>query len=252
MNLSHADFANSESFETSGVRLYRELQHEILTGKLHPGERLIRRELCARFQLSQSTVTEALWRLENDGLVESAPMYGTRVCEISLDRTRNEHVLREALECQVARELAHVLHPDDEPRLLKLADKVDSAMRGDGQSQESMELHRIFHMTLAELTTFTLLAKEVALQWHRHLVLFNKISSRILPIPAGWHRSLLTEIFSRDPERAERAMRTHVRYGHSQQLQVVAEINRDLQAGESENATGRTHADGSGQSEVQP
>ncbi|MDR1282922.1 MAG: GntR family transcriptional regulator [Opitutaceae bacterium] len=247
MNLSHDDFANSESFETSGVRLYRELQHEILTGKLHPGEHLIRRELCARFQLSQFTVTEALWRLENDGLVESAPMYGTRVCEISLDRTRNEHVLREALECQVARELAQVLHPDYEPRLLKLADKVDSAMRGGtGQLQESMELHRTFHMTLADLTTFPLLAREIALQWHRHLVLFNKISSRILPIPASWHRSLLIEIFSRDPERAEHAMRTHVRYGHSQQLQVVAEINRSLQAGESGNDADRTHADGSG------
>ncbi|MDR1280946.1 MAG: GntR family transcriptional regulator [Opitutaceae bacterium] len=253
MNLSHTDFGENEPFETSAVRLYHELQHEILAGKLHPGARLVRRELCSRFGLSQSTITEALWRLESDGLVESAPMYGTRVCEISPERTRGEHVLREALECQIAREVAEVLHPCDEPRLLDLADKVDATMRADEMmkagatySGEGMELHRSFHTALAEVTGIDLLIREVDRQWRRHLVLFNWISSRMMPVPDGWHRTLLVEIFSRDPDRAERAMRTHVRYGRANQLQVLAEIRRDHQAAANtpgENATKPTRSD---------
>ncbi len=229
MNIKQEKTGRVEVFETSAVRLYHQLQREILTGKLHPGERLVRKALCGRFGLSQSTVTEALWRLESDGLVESAPMYGTRVCEITMERTRNEHILREALECQVAREVTEVLRPDDEPELLEMADRVDRAMCvGAKYSEEGMEAHRAFHMKLSELTGLELLIKEMDQQWRRHLVLFNWISSKLLPVPDGWHRMLLTEIFSRDADRAERAMRAHVRYGRSRYLDVVEEINRDL------------------------
>ncbi|MDP0497398.1 MAG: GntR family transcriptional regulator [Verrucomicrobiota bacterium JB024] len=228
MNIKQAKSGQVEVFETNAVRLYHQLQREILIGKLHPGERLVRKALCDRFKVSQSTVTEALWRLESDGLVESAPMYGTRVCEITMERTRNEHILREALECQVAREVTEVLRPDDEPVLLEMADEVDRAMQvGAKYSEAGMESHRSFHMKLAEITGLEILMKEMDQQWRRHLVLFNWISSKLLPVPQGWHRMLLLEIFSRDPDRAERAMRTHVRYGRSRYLEVVEEINSD-------------------------
>jgi DNA-binding GntR family transcriptional regulator len=57
MNFKSFETTGDTSFETSAVRLYHELQKEILTGKLPPGTRLIRRELGKRFELSQSTVS---------------------------------------------------------------------------------------------------------------------------------------------------------------------------------------------------
>jgi DNA-binding GntR family transcriptional regulator len=229
MNIKQTKSGSVEIFETSAIRLYHELQHEILRGDLHPGARLTRRALGSRFEVSQSTVAEALWRLESDGLVESAPMYGTRVCELSRERTRNELVFREALECQVAREVAEILRAEDQAELLQMADAVDAAMRiGEKYSSEGMELHKSFHMRLAEMTGLDLLVQQMDMQWRRHLVLFNWISSKVLPVPDGWHRMLLGEIFTRDLERAERAMRSHVRYGRSHHIDVIDEINREL------------------------
>ncbi len=229
MNIKYGETGGAEVFETAAVRLYHELQREILTGDVHPGERLTRRALGQRFGVSQSTVTEALWRLESDGLVESAPMYGTRVRELTRERTRNEHVLREALECQVAREVVDVLRAGDQQDLLDLADRVDVAMcNGTKHSMEGMELHMEFHMKLAEMTGLDLLVQQMDMQWRRHLVLFNWVSSKMLPVPDGWHRMLLGEIFSRDADRAERAMRTHVRYGRAHYIEVVEEINREM------------------------
>lgn len=228
MNFKSFSATEDAAFETNAVRLYHDLQKEILTGKLPPGTRLVRRELCKRFGFSQSTVSEALWRLESDGLVESAPMYGTRVCHMTMDRVRNELVLREALECEVARLATETILPKHEQPLLDLAAEVDEAMR-EGSSipaDQGMDIHRAFHMELTQITGYELLVREVDLIWRRHFVLFNWISAHVLPVPANWHRTLLTEIFSRDPDRAERAMRAHVRYGKAQQLQVLAEVNR--------------------------
>lgn len=228
MNFKNFDAAGDNNFETSAVRLYHELQKEILVGKLPPGTRLVRRDLGKRFEYSQSTVSEALWRLESDGLVESAPMHGTRVCRMTMDRVRNEIVLREALECQVARLLTETLLPKHEQPLLNLAASVDESMHEDSQvtPEDGMDIHRAFHLELVKLTGHELLVREVDRIWRRHLVLFIWISSHVMPVPANWHRTLLTEIFSRDPDRAERAMRAHVRYGKSQQLKVLAEVNR--------------------------
>ena len=235
MNFKSFEATGEAGFETSAIRLYHDLQKEILTGLLPPGARLVRRELGKRFALSQSTVSEALWRLESDGLVESVPMYGTRVCHMTLDRVRNELVMREALECEVARLVTETLLPKHEQPLLDLATLVDEAM-GEGTQiapDEGMEIHRAFHMELVKITGYELLVGEVDLIWRRHFVLFNWISAHVQPVPANWHRSLLTEIFSRDPDRAERAMRAHVKYGKSQQLEVLAEVNRLSQHGES-------------------
>lgn len=234
MNFKSFSATEDAAFETNAVRLYHDLQKEILTGKLPPGTRLVRRELGKRFNLSQSTVSEALWRLESDGLVESAPMYGTRVCHMTMDRVRNELVLREALECEVARLATETILPKHEQPLLDLAAEVDEAMRegSDTPADQGMEIHRAFHMELTQVTGYELLVREVDLIWRRHFVLFNWISAHVLPVPANWHRTLLTEIFSRDPDRAERAMRTHVRYGKARQLEVLAEVNRLAQHGD--------------------
>jgi DNA-binding GntR family transcriptional regulator len=58
---------------------YTTLCDAIVTGMLAPGEQLHDTELCAWLGLSRTPVREALTRLEEEGLVESAPQRYTRV-----------------------------------------------------------------------------------------------------------------------------------------------------------------------------
>ena len=53
-----------------------------MDGTLAPGERLRDQELCKWLGLSRTPVREALGRLEQDGLVESAPQRYTQVAPL--------------------------------------------------------------------------------------------------------------------------------------------------------------------------
>jgi len=228
VNIKQSD--SEFSFETQAVRLFRTLEFEILAGKFQPGDRLVRRDLTKRFKLSQATVSEALWRLESEGLAESAPMYGTRVARITLQRIHDELVLREAMECQVARLAAGKAAPADKPQLIELADKVDALLRGsDSYSKDDMLIHQDFHIALARLTGSHLLVKEIERVWRRHFMFFSWVSAQVWPSPKHWHRALVRAIYTGDPDVAERAMREHVQYGAAHQLEVLEKIQHDKQ-----------------------
>ena len=219
-------FPSSEaSFETQAVRIFRILEQEILRSKLKPGLRLVRRDLAQRFEVSQATITEALWRLESEGLAESAPMYGTRVAQITPERVRDETILREALECEVARLLARNLSTFNPAPLYELADRVDLMMnKPAAYAQEGMEAHQEFHIQLATLTGSFLLKREVERIWRRHCVFFHWVSAQVHPVPAHWHRLLLDAILTGDPDRAEQTMRKHVLYGSDFQKEVLGQM----------------------------
>jgi DNA-binding GntR family transcriptional regulator len=226
MNIKHLN--SSFPFETQAFRLFRDLEYEILAGKWTPGQRLIRREISNRFGVSQATVTEALWRLEADGLAESVPMFGTRVTGITVQRVKDEVVLREALECQVARLVAETVPPSDLTPLNQLAEQVDAMMRNaDTYSKEGMETHQEFHLALARLTRSSLLIREVERIWRRHCIFFNWVSAKVLPVPEHWHRTLLGALSTGDPQKAEDVMRQHVNYGSTHQLEVLRKMSED-------------------------
>ena len=63
-------------------KAYAALRDAIVDGTLQPGERLRDQELCEWLGLSRTPVREALNRLEQDGLVESAPQRFTRVAPL--------------------------------------------------------------------------------------------------------------------------------------------------------------------------
>src|SRR4051794_28317614 len=80
--------------EASGRTLLRDaayvrLRDAILDGTLAPGEQLRDAELVAWLGLSRTPIREALARLEQQGLVESAPNRWTRVAPIDRDDARD-------------------------------------------------------------------------------------------------------------------------------------------------------------------
>jgi len=221
--------ANREenSFETQATHLFQELQDEIVRGQLPPGSRLTRRELCRRFKVSQATVSEALWRLESEGLAESVPMYGTRVIPMTLQRVQDETVLREALECEVARLIALRGDSIDQKKLTAMAGQLDGLRKKSGAySSAGMRVHQEFHIALARLTGSVLLVREVERIWRRHLAFFSWHSAAVVPPPPRWHQRLLEALFSGDPDVAERAMREHVCFGSAQQINVLQRIEK--------------------------
>lgn len=65
--------------------VYRTLLKWIMEGVLSPGEKLLDKELAAKLGVSRTPVREALRRLEDKALVESAANRWTRVADITTD-----------------------------------------------------------------------------------------------------------------------------------------------------------------------
>ena len=215
--------ANEETGDTLTQRVYQTLREDILQGRLPPGQRLVRREVAKRLGVSPIPVAEALLRLEVEGLVQSRPLYGSRVRPLTLEDVENDTVLREALECQAARVCAEKAGDSTLARLKTQARRLDKLMaEGDPHSQLGRVTHQEFHLAIARASACTSLVDELQRIWFRRLMWMNWIkATHYRRVPADWHQQLVAALATRDPERAEAKMREHVRYGHEDDREAL-------------------------------
>ena len=199
---------------------YLAIRDEILRGVLRPGNPLSRRRLAVQLGMSVLPVSEALRRLEEDGLVESRPRAGTRVRVPSEADVRDLYELREALESQAARLFAERATPPQRRELKRLAEEVDGLFsrlathRDDAAFRHRVHnTHVSFHLWIAEHARSSLLKQMIE---RKHVLILNwlfDVTGRRTPLPLGFHSALADALLSGDPDRADAAMRGHVRYG---------------------------------------
>ncbi len=170
--------------------------------------------------MSVVPVTDALRRLEGDGLLESRARAGTRVRVPSEKDVRELYELREALETQSARLFAERATGAQRLELGRLAEQVDVlfgrlAPSGDDPAfRFAVHSHHVqLHMRIAEHAGSDILRQMIE---RNHVLILNwlfDVAGRRTPLPPGFHAQLVEALVSGDPARADAAMRAHVRYG---------------------------------------
>ncbi len=122
------------SAETASLaaEAYSVVRQRIARGELVLGQAISRRRLAAELGMSFLPVTEALLRLEFEGLLESRPRAGTRVRIPSQEDVEGNYVVREALETQAAILFSQVASATERSELRRLATRVDAlSMKSD-------------------------------------------------------------------------------------------------------------------------
>ena len=119
--------------------------------------------------------------------------------------------VREAIECQSARIISESITPEQLSVLYSIANELDTVPYVEKSALDSRNNHLRFHNSLVEYTDNDLLVRtlnRINLFW----VLCKALGARASDIeyPRYWHRKLLDEIATGNPERAEAAMREHV------------------------------------------
>src|SRR5712672_2758352 len=104
---------------------YGIVRRRLLRGELVLGQAISRRKLAAELGMSFLPVSEALLRLEVEGLLESRPRAGTRVRIPSREDVIGHFTVREALEAQAAMPFTQNATSADRGQLRKLAARVD-------------------------------------------------------------------------------------------------------------------------------
>lgn len=199
---------------TARSEIVRTLQAAVISGELRPGVLYSAPTLALRFGVSATPVREAMLDLVKEGLVETVPNKGFRVCELS-DRELDEiTAVRALLEVPAVRSVAASGATGPQlRRLRKLAESIQAAAdRGDVLAQNKHDLE--FHRALLALAGNDTLVE---------LVIGLRVRSRLygqlalartggLTDSAAEHSALVDAVEARDADAAEALMTRHL--GH--------------------------------------
>ncbi|PYI55132.1 FadR/GntR family transcriptional regulator [Paenibacillus flagellatus] len=221
-----------------------QIKEQIVGGKLPPGHKLpSTRELTERYQVGRSTMREALSMLKAMGLIEIRQGEGCfvrSVDELEMAVPRFEHLFTsmeavvELLEARISLEVANAglaaakRTDDDVAALESVLSDMDSEL-GTETVGEKQDMR--FHMTLAQATHNSIMVKlletisaqvELTIRETRRVRLYaNKEIARQL-----WHehKAIADAVAARDPERAQEAMRHHLKLVENE---IMAALKRN-------------------------
>jgi DNA-binding GntR family transcriptional regulator len=188
------------------------LRQAIIEMRLKPGEALSEKEVALRYGVSRQPVREAFIKLAEAGLLQVLPSRGTYVVKISVREVLNARFVREAIECALVRSAAELIDADGVARIERLvAEQKEAAQAGD--SNRFYALDEAFHRAIAECVECdpALRVVESARAQTDRVRYLSLPDASPLALLIAQHEAILTAVKARDPERAEVAMRTHLR-----------------------------------------
>ncbi len=205
--------------------VFKAIRQSILTGELHPGERLMEIHLANMLGVSRTPVREAIRRLELEGLVIMVPHKGAQVAHITEKNMKDVLEVRLALD-ELSVGLACERITDDE---------LDSLREACRAFEEAVETGIIRDIADADIAFHDIIF--AACRNNRLIELVNNISEQMyryrfeyIKDDSGWqsliteHRMILDAISMRDTELARRAIHVHIK---NQENSIMRLIRRE-------------------------
>jgi DNA-binding GntR family transcriptional regulator len=199
---------------------YSIVRQRILRGEIMLGQVISRRKLAAELSMSFLPVSEALLRLEFEGLLESRPRAGTRVRIPSPEDVKGHYVVREALEVQAAIRFTQVGTPGERTELKRLAVRVDMlATQGDRQTY--LTVHQKLHARIAQCARCPALLNAIERTHALASIWFCVMRQPRPDDPRTRHQELVEAVCGDDAARAADAVRAHLAVGMERALEVL-------------------------------
>jgi DNA-binding GntR family transcriptional regulator len=206
--------------------LAQQIQVRIMTGELAVGTRLRQEALAREFGVSRTPVREALRQLQAGGMITVEPNRGAVVRGPTPRDIRENYEVRAELEAYAA-ELASERVRDHELELMRKANEEFRALAEDylgrdlsdrdeaAAGQAWMHANERFHQAIllaAENEQLIASVHDLFLRLPRNMT-FRAMrgDSHLLRTNVREHEDIAAAIAARDPERARRAARVHLR-----------------------------------------
>lgn len=117
--------------ETLTERAYRQLEEQIVTLQILPGEFVFEHALAASLMIGRTPIREALQRLAREGLVDIMPRRGVKVCDVDPARQLLVLEVRRELERLLTRLAAERATDAQRVRFAEIAATIDEAAAAD-------------------------------------------------------------------------------------------------------------------------
>jgi DNA-binding GntR family transcriptional regulator len=203
------DFSNYRTVKKDVVAY---LKQAIIAGDLRPGERLVEPLLAEQLKVSRTPVREAIFQLENEGLVERIPYRGAVVASISSRDVSEIYTIKSAIEGLAARLACQNVTPLQIKQLRDLLKQMEAYAKKRDLDQYT-GVSRSFHVQIIEIAD-----NKWLLDVYRRLdPPIHGLRILALSIPGRpknsvrEHRAILEAIAGRDGEKAEVLTQHHVK-----------------------------------------
>lgn len=198
--------------------VYRQIRADILSGRLHPGDRLPLAELTQRYDAKMGTVREALLKLASEeDLVVAEPQIGFSVRSISTLDLEELTEARRILEAEVLKLSIEQGDVEWESRVIASHHRLTRVAQMDPDdpariSDEWSRVHAEFHEALLSGCSNSRL-RSAALAWRESAELYRRWS---VTTPhegrdiAAEHRALCEAAVGREVDRGAELLRAHI------------------------------------------
>ena len=193
-------------------RVHAHLRDEILANRLPPGSVLSEVPLAASLGVSRGPIREALGRLAAEGLVTIRPRRGAVVSTLSHEEFLQAYQVRESLETLAIRLAVPRLSDEDIARIYDLVQQQEKAVDHD-DVESFFALNNSFHQLFVDSSGNAPL-KDMYRQLMGHMGRYQMRSLALrgtVRRSVAEHRAIARACRARDPERAERLLRNHIR-----------------------------------------
>lgn len=204
--------------KTVSEGVYEHLLHQLVSGRLEPGQWLREQELAVALSVSRTPVREAVRQLAQEGLLVIEANRGVRVPVMSLPEAISTYEVRTRLESMAAGLAARNINDAARADLKQHLDAMESADPID--QAEHIRLDNDFHALVARQAHNPVLEELVERLSHR--VMRIKILTRDINVSAlarSQHAQIVAAVSAGNVPRAEDAMAEHIRSN----LEIVAD-----------------------------
>jgi DNA-binding GntR family transcriptional regulator len=186
----------------------------ISSGQYAPGQRISESEVARQLGVSRGPIREALGRLEGR-LVERRQNLGVRLIELGRDRVKELFLVREALEGMAARLATESITNKELDELYRLLDRHQESIGSNGQAGYLQGVgDDDFHFAIVTASRCATIRRVLMDEIYFQLRLHRRRSGTQPGRAAAAldeHRAVVDAMAGRNPDRAEEAMRQHLR-----------------------------------------
>jgi DNA-binding GntR family transcriptional regulator len=206
--------SNITTAVTRADTVFTDLRQRIVEGEIFTGVKLSEPELAKYYEISRSTLRDALSRIEACGLVERKANIGYRVVTLSTEKLLEIFLVRESLEgmaCRLAAQNMSSIEIDNLKSLLDQHQQNESLQKGQAyiQKEGDLDFHYQIVMGSGNALLIRLLCEELYYLVRMYRYQFGMPSPRAKRAFSE-HHNIIQAIEDQDGELAEILMRRHI------------------------------------------
>lgn len=232
---------NSDQIRNTSLRhrAYDHLQAKIFSGEISPGQVLSETILAAEMGISRTPLREAIRTLEQEGVLEQVPRFGTVVRKLNRKDLVELFQLRIALEPFAVTEASGHLVPEDLEVLRRYCDEIDALVQELKKAgRPALDGPQMSRLLSADLGFHLLILRAAGNERLLKIVRDSRVLAGIFGTPrqehtvgvlaetAQFHRDILAALEAGQGGDAQRLMADHIKLSLQQSLEHFDRLDR--------------------------